>query len=308
MESHRSNRWVLLLLLLLHLGISSTLAKAQAINAPAGRTLFNRARVIRSFAEVRHLSVRTPDGKFVEVTQYITPLAFVYGFYPKWTAIVVQPYVVADITTRAANQTTIQSLNGLADLQFFVQYDGLYSRNAPGGLTRLSGIFGVQAPTGAERFSPGSYQYTGGLIFEKVARLKYAFTADFQYTFATKNDQGLSTGDRAQFDAVPAYFIISQQEPSSDSRWFRKAFHRVFRNGAYVVLELNGTWQGHAQQSGTDIANTGGTTLSISPGIQYFVGRRFLAEFSAPIPAVKDLNGAQPRPKTGYLVGFRFLF
>jgi hypothetical protein len=308
MERHRIDSWVTFLLLLVCVGISSTLAQAQAINAPAGRTLFNRASLIRSFAEVRQLSVRTPDGKFVEVTQYIAPLAFVYGFYPKWTAIVVQPYVVADITTRAANQTTSQSLNGLADLQFFVQYDGFYSRNVPGGLTRLSGIFGIQAPTGAKRFSPDAYQYTGGLIFEKVAKLKYAFTADFQYTFATRNDQGLSVGDRAQFDAVPAYFIISQQEPPSDARWLRKAFHRVFQNGAYVMLEFNGNWQGHAQQLGTDLSNTGGTTLSISPGIQYFAGRRFVIEFSAPIPVVKNLNGGQPKPDSTFLFGFRWLF
>ena len=264
--------------------------------------------MIRSFVEVRRFSVETSDGKVVRVDQYITPVALVYGFYPRWTAIVVQPYVVAHMSATAGGQTTRQNLNGLGDLQLLVQYDGFYSRNAPGGLTRLSGVFGVEAPTGAERFSPGAYQYTGGLIFEKVAKLKYAFTADFQYTVATRNDQGLSIGDRAQFDAVPAYLLISRQEPSSDSRWFRKAFHRIFRNGAYIVLEFNGTWQGHAQQSGTDIANTGGTTLSISPGIQYFVGRRFLAEFSAQIPAVKDLDGVQPRPRTSYLVGFRFLF
>ncbi len=300
--------WITSLSFFAAVGIASPRARAQAIVAPSGRTLFNRASLIRSFAEVRHLSVRTPDGTFVEVTQYITPLALVYGFHPKWTAIVVQPYVVAGVTTQAANQTMRQSLNGLADLQFFVPYDGLYSRNAPGGLTRLSSVFGVQAPTGAKRFSPDAYQYTGELIFEKVAKLKYAFTADFQYTFATNNDQRLSVGDRAQFDAVPAYFIISRQEPSSDVTWSRKAFHRVFRNGAYLVLEFNGTWQAHARQAGADIPNTGGTTLSISPGIQYFLSRRFLVEFSAPIPVVKGLNGVQARPDSTFLFGFRWLF
>ena len=308
MKSHAINIWANILLIFVSVGISGPRLHAQAINAPAGRTLFNRASMIRSFAEVQHLSVRTPDGKFVEVTQYTTPLAFVYGFYPKWTAIVVQPYVVADITTRAPNQTTSQSLNGLADLQLFVQYDGFYSRNVPGGLTRLSGIFGVQAPTGAKRFSPDAYQYTGGLILEKVAKLKYAFTADFQYTFATQNDQGLSIGDRAQFDAVPAYFIISRQELPSDARWLRKAFHRIFRNGAYLVLEFNGTWQARAHQAGADLPNTGGTTLAISPGIEYFVGRRLLVEFSAPIPAVKNLNGVQPKRDSTFLFGFRRLF
>ncbi len=195
-----------------------------------------------------------------------------------------------------------------ADAQFFVQYDGLYSKNAPGGLTRLSGVFGVQAPTGAKRFSTGAYEYTGGLIFEKAIRLKYYFTSDFEYTFATRNDQGVSVGDSAQFDAVPAYMLIPRQEPAKDARWARRAYSRIFRNGTFLILEFNCAWHANATLHGADIPNTGGTTLRISPGIQYFPSRRFLVEFSAPLPAVTQLNGIQPNPKTAFLVGFRYLF
>lgn len=280
----------------------------QAIIAPAGRTVFNGESLIRSFTEIENLSVRTPSGQFIEVTQYVTPLALVYGFHPNWEVIAVQPYVVANMTSRTAAGTMSQSLNGLADSQFFVQYDGFYNHNEPGGLTRLSGIFGVEAPTGARRFSPQAFQYTAGAIFEKVSKLRYAFTSDFEYTIATKNDQGISVGNRAQFDAVPAYFLIPRGEPPTDASWSRKALHRVFRNGAFLILEFNGTWQAQAQQNGVSIPSSGGTTLSISPGIQYFASRRFLVEFSAPIPAVKSLNGVQPRPDSAFLIGFRWLF
>ncbi len=73
------------------LAVSGPQLQAQVIRAPSGRTLFNRASMIRSFAEVRRFSVEMPDGKFIRADQYITPVALVYGFYPKWTAIVVQP-------------------------------------------------------------------------------------------------------------------------------------------------------------------------------------------------------------------------
>jgi len=281
--------------------------RAQTINAPAGRTLFSRSSLVRSFAEIDRFSVDA-DGNSVHGTQYITPLALVYGFYPQWTAIVAQPYVVTDVTIRTGGQTQHQSLNGLADTQFFVQYDGLYSRNAPGGLTRLSGIFGLQAPTGARRFSTRAFEYTGGLIFEKGVRLKYFFTGDFQYTFATENRRGVSVGNSARFDAVPAYFLISRERAPGNASWRRKAYDRIFRNGAFLILEFNGAWRAHATNQGADVPSTGGTTLMISPGIEYFPSRRLLLEFSVPVPVVREPNGVQPKPNTSFLVGFRYLF
>lgn len=299
--------WLTLLVLTGCVGIPSQRLQAQTIIAPAGRTLFSRSSLVRSFAEIDRFSLDA-DGNSVRGSKYVTPLALVYGFYPKWTVIVAQPYVVVDVTSRMGSQTMHQSLNGLADTQFFVQYDGLYSRNSPGGLTRLSGVFGLQAPTGAHRFSTRAFEYTGGLIFEKVTRLKYYFTGDFEYTFATGNGHGVSVGDSARFDAVPAYFLIAREQPAKDASWARKAYHRILRNGAFLILEFNGTWQSHATNQGIDIANTGGSTLLISPGIQYFPSRRLLVEFSAPLPTVTELDGMQPKPETSFLVGFRYLF
>jgi hypothetical protein len=282
-------------------------AKAQSIIAPAGRTLFYRESLVRSFTEIDRFSLDS-NGTLVRGTEYINPLALVYSFRPKWEAIAVLPYVVTNMRVRSGGQTQREGTNGLADSQFLVQYDGLYARNAPGGLTRLSGVFGVQAPTGAERFSTGAYEYTGGLIFEKAVRLKYYWTSDFEYTFATRNDQGVSTGDSAQFDAVPAYMLIARQQAPKDADWERKAFDEIFRNGTFLILEFNGAWHGTTTLQGSDIPNTGGTTLQISPGIQYFPSRSFVLEFSAPLPAVAELNGIQPNPKTAFLIGFRYLF
>ena len=82
----------------------------------------------------------------------------------------------------------------------------------------------------------------------------------------------------------------------------------MFRNGAYFVLEFNGTWQSKARRQGFTNPNTGGTTLSISPGIQYFPSDRFLVEVSAPIPVIKELNGKQLEPDSTFLFGLRVLF
>lgn len=298
-------------LLCLAVLVSATLffpeAKAQSIIAPAGRTLFSRESMVRSFTEIDRFSLDS-NGTLVRGTEYVNPLAVVYGFRPKWEAIAVLPYVVTDVTTRVAGQVRKQGLNGLADTQFSVQYDGLYSKNAPGGLTRLSGIFGVQAPTGAERLSTQAFEYTGGLIFEKAIRLKYYLTSDFEYTFSTSNNKGVSMGDSAQFDVVPAYMLIARGDTSTDASWTRKAYDRIFRNGTFLILEFNGSWHANSTLHGTDIANTGGTTLRISPGIQYFPSRSFLIESSILLPAATELHGIQASPRTSFLVGFRYLF
>lgn len=299
--------WGLYFALLVAATLSCSEARAQAIIAPAGRTIFSGESLVRSFTEINRFSMNS-NGTSVQGTEYINPVAIVYGLHPKWEGIVVLPYVATDVTTRTAGQVQEQGTNGPADTQFFVQYDGLYSKNSPGGLTRLSGVFGVQAPTGAERFSTGAYEYTGGLIFEKAISLKYYFTSDFEYAFATRNEQGVSVGDGAQFDVVPAYMVVSREEAPASASWGRKAYDRLFHNGTFLILEFNGAWRASSALRGADIPNTGGTTLKISPGIQFMPSTSLMLEFSAPLPAVTELNGIQPNPSPSFLVGFRYLF
>ncbi len=304
----RWKQWKVALLLSTGLALIPQPLCAQSIISSGARTLFNRATLVRSSVEIGTFSIEE-DGKSVKITQYVPSVAVVYGFYPKWTVIAAQPYVSTSLTTReAGNPLQRISSSGLADTRIFVQYDGLYSRNAPGGLTRLSGIFGLQVPSGADRFSTGAVEYTGGLIFEKAVRLKYVFTGDFEYTVATENKRRISVGDRARFDAALGRFILSGEKPPDEASWWRRSWHRVFRHGAYAILELNGVWQDHGRDQDKQVPNIGGTTLSVSPGIQYFVNDSFLAEFSAPIPAVRELNGMQPKPGTTFVVGFRYLF
>jgi len=307
MVGNRTGPKLMFLLFLGCVAISNLSLHAQAIIAPSGRTMFHRGTLIRSFLKVEHASLQE-EGQSRKVTRYVTPLALVYGFYPQWTVIAIQPYMSLDINSRMGTEVRESNLNGLPDSQLLVQYDGLYSRNSPGGLTRVSGVFGIQLPTGADRFSTGAAAYTAGLIFEKAVRLKYVLTSDFQYTLATRNDQGMKMGNRARFDVVPAYFLISEGNAASNAGWWRKLYENLFRHGAYLMLEFNGTWQAHSSNGEIQTADSGGTTFSISPGIQYFPSDRFLVEFSAPIPVMKALNGAQPELDSTFLFGLRVLF
>ncbi len=288
-------------------GIPAAGLEAQTIIAPSGRTLFNGATLVRSTVEIHRSSLRA-DGESTDVTEYVPSVAVVYGFHPKWTFIAAQPFVRVDVSTGADGRERRDSSTGLADARFFVQYDGLYRRNTPGGLTRLSGVFGLQAPTGASRFSASGVEYTAGLVFEKAMNLKLVFSADFERTFAAESGEGVSVGDRSRFDAASAFFVISRNDPPSGASWLRRFYERVFRHGAYLVLELNGASQDRAREGSREIEDSGGTVLSISPGVQYFVSDSLLVELSFPIPVVKALHGIQPEPESGFVFGFRYLF
>lgn len=303
MNGERVSYWKLGLLLIALVGLAVEQPMAQAIVAPGGRTLFSGATLVRSFVDVSRLSFQSENPPR-EMTRYITPLALVYGIYPKWSLIAAQPYITLDLDDRSGSQRS----SGLGDLQFFLQYDGLYSRNSPGGLTRLAGTFGVRVPSGGSRFSTDALAYTAGLVFETQADLKYVFTADVEYTFETETSSGIDAGDRIQFDAVPGYFVISRGGAPSDAGWLRRLYQDIFRNGAYLLLELNGSWQARARHGRAPMANSGGTLFWLSPGIQYFPSRSLLLEFSAPIPVVKSLNGVQAEPDSRFLFGFRYLF
>ena len=166
----RPASWSIALVLIGGMGLSSADGRAQTIVAPSARTLFNRATLIRSSVEIRHSSLQMEEGS-VGVTQYVPAVTVVYGFSPGWMVILAQPYAIVDATHRMGGEAERERASGLADARVFVQYDGLYSRNAPGGMTRLSAVFGVQVPTGADRFSTEAVAYTGGMIFQTVIRL-----------------------------------------------------------------------------------------------------------------------------------------
>lgn len=281
-------------------------AMAQSIVAPSGRTLFNRATLLRVTTQVEHLSLRSGTNS-IEVDRYVPSVAVAYGFRPKWTLIVAQPYVAAETRKQSSGATQGRSVNGIGDAQLFVQYDGLYSRNSPGGLTRLTGVFGLELPTGVRRTSPRALAYTGGLIFEKVTKLKYAFSSDFQYTVTTENAQGTRAGNLARYDVTAAYFLLPRKKPPEEAGGLRKLYERVFRDGTYLILELNGATRARSELFGAEIPGTGGTTLAVSPGIQYFTNQKLILEFSAPIPVVNALRGAQSAPGSTFIFGFRYL-
>lgn len=75
----------------------------------------------------------------------------------------------------------------------------------------------------------------------------------------------------------------------------------------FLVVELNGSTSRRAFASGAELRDTGGTTVFLSPGIQY-ITRRVIYEASVQIPIVQNLNGAQVETDFVTAAGIRIQF
>ncbi len=261
-------------------------AKAQIV-APAGRTLFNRTVMIRSFMRIDNFDEDLPGH---HVRQFINPYALVWGAYPNLNLTFVAPLVVAQSQNRD-NPAQNFTHASFADGTIFARYD-LLRKNVPRGYTRLSPEVGVKVPSGGI-FSTGSTDYIGTLVFSHW-RDPHALIADTQFTYTTPNGEGLRMGNRWNYDLAYLYRLLPLKALGIPA--------------LYLLLEMNGEHVHRASLNGTPLAASGGNLLFLSPGVEFQPTARLLLEFSAPIPVVRNLNGKQLRPSSSFIVGIRWLF
>ncbi len=269
--------------LLLH---SASSAEAQIV-APAGRTLFNRAVMFRSFVRVDNFS----EGASGESLRRIAnPYAVVWGAYPNLSITFEAPLVSVRTRTPAVANPEFTTTS-FADSAVFGRYD-LWRKNVRGGYTRLSPEIGVSLPSGGA-FSSNTANPIGALIFAHV-RDPHWLIADAQFTYHANNDEGPRPGNRWNYDFAYLYRLFPRGGLGSQV--------------IYVVLEVNGEHVRRTRLNGTPLADTGGNLVLLSPGIEFIPNRRLVVEFSSPIPVGRDLNGNQMRPSWSFLAGIRWLF
>ena len=260
-------------------------ARAQIV-APAGRTLFNHGVMFRSFVRINYFDENAPG---LQVRGIVNPYALIWGAYPNLSLSFVAPFVVLDLED-SSDPARDETRRGTGDLSVFARYD-LILKNTKGGSTRLSPEFGVKFPTGGS-FGTGSTDYIGTLVFSHVRNPHWLVT-DFQFRYNTSGDNDLRFGNRWRFDVAYLFQRLSA-DPSGSP-------------GLMLVLELNGESADAARVNGVDLSDTGGDIVFLSPGIEFFLSRRSILEFSLPVQIYEDLNGSQIEPTFSFIVGFRWL-
>lgn len=209
-----------------------------------------------------------------------------------------------DLTTSGGQRVT-RSTNGIGDARLFARYEVL-QRDMKGRNFRVAPFAGLELPTGDDddtdslgrlpatlQLGSGSWDPFGGLI-ATYQTLDYQVDAQASYKVNTEAND-FEFGDEFRFDASFQY------------RLWPRNLGRGVPGFLYGVLEGNFLHRGRDESGGVEDPDSGGTSLFVSPGLQY-VTKRWVAEAIVQLPALQDLNGTALKDDFTVRAGFRVNF
>nr|WP_276316516.1 transporter [Halomonas flagellata] len=246
----------------------------------------------------------SPARRDLRVVGAITVLG--YGLTRDLALFGALPYLDKELDLDGPGGQRIErSSRGLGDARLFARYTA-FKDDAPGRTFRVAPFLGVETPTGdddeRDRFGrlpqplqsgSGSWDPLGGVV---LTYQTLAYQLDAQFAFQANTEaNGFEFGDVAHLDGSFQYRL-----------WPRKLGSGV-PGFLYGVLEANLLHRGKNEMNGVRDANSGGTQLFLSPGLQY-VTRRWIIEGIVQLPAAQDLNGTALEDDFTTRIGFRINF
>lgn len=246
-----------------------------------------------------------PSGAGRERTVVSGVGALGYGVTGRLALFGVLPFVDRELEADGAGGRVTREASGLGDLSLFARYT-LFRRDGPGRTLRLAPFAGVELPTGDDDrhdalgrvpspLQPGSgaLDVFGGAV-ATWQTLDYQLDAQVAYR---------RNGEANGFRAGSAWRL----DGSLQYRFWPRELGRGTPGFLYGVLEAGLERRDENEIGGTEDPNSGGTTFTLTPGLQY-VTKRWIVEAGVSIPVAQDLNGAAL--KTDYVVrgGFRVNF
>ncbi len=224
-----------------------------------------------------------------------------YGVTPDLALFGILPVTFRKLETPAGTREA----DGIGDAKLIARYT-VYSKNAVGKTTRVAPFIGVKIPTGDNERADdigllppnlqpgtGSWDVFGGVI---ATYASVDWNLDFQASYQANRKAGdFERGDVARADASFQYRLLPGKLSRDDKGYL------------YGVLEANFAHVDRTRVNGIDNPNTGGTTLTLVPGVQYAT-RRWIAEAAVQIPVIQDLNGSALESDFTVLAGLRVNF
>lgn len=245
----------------------------------------------------------TPMNRRMAVSGLMSMLG--YGVTRDFAVFAVLPYADKRLSMNMGGQTVNRSQTGFGDAMFMGRYTA-FEVNAAGHTFRIAPLLGVKAPTGGDRASDrlgrlppmlqpgsGSWDWQGGAV---ASFQSLDWGADAQLAYQSNGEaNGFRAGASSRFD-------LSVQ---------RRLWPGVLDEGVpdflYVGLEANLIHVTKNRVNGTDDPNTGGTTLYLTPTLQY-VTRKWVLEAGIQIPVSQRLNGTALKNDYILTTGFRHNF
>ena len=288
--------------------ITTMLSPALAVSAPL---TFNTATpvatgeyVFRGLAVINR-SGTDPGGANRDRTVSAGVMALGYGVTGKLALFGVLPYLDKQLDFDAQQGRATRKASGLGDLSLFARYT-FYQRDGVGRSFRVAPFAGVELPTGEGQehdalgrvpsvLQPGSGAIDGfaGLI-STYQSLDYQIDGQLAYR-RNGEANGFQAGDEWRLDGSLQYRLWPGTLTTGVPAFL------------YTVLEAGLKYRSKDEVGGADNPNSGGTTIAITPGLQY-VTRRWIIEGAVEIPVLQNLNGLAL--ETDYVVraGFRVNF
>lgn len=245
----------------------------------------------------------SPANRDMTVSGAVSVLG--YGVTRDFALFGVLPYFDKHLDMVMGGQRATRSDQGFGDLMVIGRYTA-YESNAPGRTFRVAPFLGVKAPTGRDdaqdglgRLPPpiqlgsGSWDWLGGAV---ATYQTLDFQVDTQLSYrANREANGFRFGDVSGLDVSFQYRLWPQKLGGGVPAFL------------YGVLEVNLIHAEKNRIGGVADPNSGGTTLFLSPGLQY-VTKKWILEAGVQIPVVQNLNGTALKNDYILNAGFRINF
>lgn len=237
----------------------------------------------------------------MQVSGAVTALA--YGVTPDFAFFGVVPLLDKRLHLTLPNGARATRVaRGLGDVMAFGRYTFLHD-DGPGYTLRSAWFAGTTAPTGEDnaqdtlgRLPPPLQLGSGGWnplagVTVTYQTLDYEFDSAASYQRNTEAN-GFKFGDVAELDASLQYRLLPRRLGTGLPHFL------------YGVLEANLIHQDKNRSQGVTDPDSGGTTLFLSPGLQY-VTPRWVWEASVQVPVIQNLNGSALKNNYILWAGFR---
>lgn len=255
------------------------------------------------FVYMRNADDPTPARRDMEVTGLVSVLG--YGVTRDFALFGMLPYFDKRLEMNMGGQDLTRRQSGIGDLTLLGRYTA-YEYNAPGRTFRIAPFLGLKAPTaeddardGLGRLPPpiqsgsGSWDALGGAV---LTYQTLDFQTDSQMSYkANREANGFQAGNVAEFDGSLQY------------RLWPRSLGAGVPAFLYGVLEANLVHSAKDRVNGVSDPNSGGTTLLITPGLQY-VTRKWIVEAGVQIPVSQHLNSTALKNDYVFTTGLRLNF
>ena len=208
-----------------------------------------------------------------EAGSYTNHFELLYGITPDWAVTIALPYV---FDSNGFGQTTLRT-----KYRFFRQ-------DLKGGSRQAALHTGIILPTANSGNNVSDY-FAGVSIGYESRRHYFFSSVRYRYNSSSVN---MERGNVLKYDV--AYGI-------------RPWLLHYLRPDPVFLIEFNGYLMDKNIVNKTTVQNSGGSVLSLSPGL-LFSYRNIMLKAGLKIPVYNGLNGQQPAPNITYVAGLEFHF